>query len=139
MFVNRLCPPNVGQIGAIHPQIFTKPCTRRPDPPSLKGRREIRDEDAAARAPRRHFVLFCEPPRNISQTRSRLVEHGAVWGWINPPLLVLTYTGRPDRMSHRKWGETKQQPSKARSGHQISCSLVSLHFLCDILSGPPVN
>ena len=53
----------------------------------------------------------------------------------------LTSTGRPDRMSHRKWRETKQQPSRARSGHQISCCLVSLHFLCDtdILSGCPVQ
>ena len=32
---------------------------------------------------------------------------------------------------------TKQQPSGARSGHQISCCLVSLHFLCDIL--PPIT
>ena len=31
---------------------------------------------------------------------------------------------------HRKWRETKQQPSRARSGHH-SCCLVSLHFLCD--------
>ena len=38
------------------------------------------------------------------------------------------------RMSHWKWRETKQQPSRARSGHQISCCLVSLHFLCDILA-----
>ena len=30
--------------------------------------------------------------------------------------------------------ETKQQPSRDRSGNQISCCLVSLHFLCDILS-----
>ena len=29
---------------------------------------------------------------------------------------------------------TKQQPSIARSGHQISCCLVFLHFLCDILA-----
>ena len=28
------------------------------------------------------------------------------------------------RMSHWKWIETKQQPSRARSGHQISCCLV---------------
>ena len=50
-------------------------------------------------------------------------------------------TGRPDRMSHRKWRESKQQPSRARSawsGNQLSCCLVSLHFLCDILSGRPV-
>ena len=37
-------------------------------------------------------------------------------------------------MSHRKWRETKQQPSRATSGHKICCCLVSLHFLCDILS-----
>ena len=36
------------------------------------------------------------------------------------------------RMSHWKWRETKLQPSRARSGHQISGCLVSLHFLCDI-------
>ena len=38
------------------------------------------------------------------------------------------------RMSHRKWRETKQEPSRARLGHQISSCLVSLHFLCDILA-----
>ena len=38
------------------------------------------------------------------------------------------------RMSHWKWRETKQHPSRARSGNQISCCLVSLHFLCDILA-----
>ena len=42
-------------------------------------------------------------------------------------------------MSHRKYRETKQQPSRARSGHQISCFLVSLHFLCNTLSGHPVK
>ena len=47
-------------------------------------------------------------------------------------------TGRPDRMSHRKWRESKQQPSRSRSGNQLSCCLVSLDFLCDILSGGPV-
>ena len=41
-------------------------------------------------------------------------------------------------MSHRKWRETKQQPSRARSCYQISCCLVSLYMLCDILSGRPV-
>ena len=35
--------------------------------------------------------------------------------------------------------ETKQQPSRARSGHEFGCCLVSLHFLCRILSGRPVN
>ena len=37
-------------------------------------------------------------------------------------------TGRPGRMSQRKWRKTKQQPSRARSGHQIICCSVSLHF-----------
>ena len=36
-----------------------------------------------------------------------------------------------DGMSHKKWRETKQQLSRARSCHQIRCCLVSLHFLCD--------
>ena len=50
----------------------------------------------------------------------------------------LGLTGRPVMMLHRKWRESKWQPSRARSGHQLSCCLVSLHFLCDILSGRPV-
>ena len=47
-------------------------------------------------------------------------------------------TGGPDRMSHRKWRETKQQPTRVRAGHQVSCCLVLLHFLCHIVSGDPV-
>ena len=46
-------------------------------------------------------------------------------------------TGRLDRMSGRKWRETKQS-QVTRSGHQISCCSVSLHFLWDILSTGPV-
>ena len=42
-------------------------------------------------------------------------------------------------MSHRKWRESKQQPSRARSGNKLSCCFVSLLFLCDILSGRPVR
>ena len=37
-----------------------------------------------------------------------------------------------------KWRETKQHPCRATTGHQISCGLVSLHFLCYILSSHPV-
>ena len=33
-------------------------------------------------------------------------------------------TGRLDRMSHRKWRETKHQPSRARSDHQLNCCLL---------------
>ena len=42
-------------------------------------------------------------------------------------------------------GETKQKPSRARAGHQISCCLVYLRFLCDIpvvyktLNGLPLH
>ena len=50
-------------------------------------------------------------------------------------------TGPHHRMSHRKWRETKQQPSRlsdrARSGNQLLSCLVSLHFLWDIPSGGP--
>ena len=52
--------------------------------------------------------------------------------WLEITFLESTVIGA--RMSHWKWKETKQHPSRARSGHQISCSLVSLHFLCDILA-----
>ena len=45
-------------------------------------------------------------------------------------------TGRLDRKSHMKWRETKQQLSRARSGHQISCWLFYLHFLCDMPTLP---
>ena len=41
-------------------------------------------------------------------------------------------TGPSDRMSHRKWRETKQQLSRARSGHQISCCLVSCATSCPV-------
>ena len=37
------------------------------------------------------------------------------------------------RMPHRKWRETKEQPSRSKSGHQISCCWNSLHFLAVIL------
>ena len=55
------------------------------------------------------------------------------------PKMWETSTGWLDRMLLRKWRETKQQTSRARSGHQISCCLVSLRYLCDILSGHPVQ
>ena len=42
-------------------------------------------------------------------------------------------TGRPDRMHHRKLRKTKQQLAL------LGYCLVSLHFLCDILSGRPVQ
>ena len=42
-------------------------------------------------------------------------------------------------MPHRKWRATKHHPSRVTSGHQISCCLVFLHFLCDILSSHSVH
>ena len=59
------------------------------------------------------------------------------WRRIEQP--VSRAVGWPDRMSHRKWRETKMQPSRARPGHQISCCLVALYFLCDILLDRPVD
>ena len=54
-----------------------------------------------------------------------------------PVVLLLAFTGQPDRMSQRKRRETKQHPSRTRAGYQISCWLVSLHLMCDILSSHP--
>ena len=51
------------------------------------------------------------------------------------------YTGRPDRMSHRKWRESKQQLSWWPDLTLLGCCLVSLYFLCKIMSmsGRPVE
>ena len=48
-------------------------------------------------------------------------------------------TGPPDRMSHRKWRESKQQLILKPALALFGCCLVDLHFLCDILSGGPVK
>ena len=48
-------------------------------------------------------------------------------------------TGCGRRMAHRKWKETKQQPGTAGPGNILGCCLVSLHFLCDVLSIRPVQ
>ena len=47
-------------------------------------------------------------------------------------------TGPPDRMSHRKWRSTNEQPSRARAGYQISCclrvlSLISCATSCGVV------
>ena len=47
--------------------------------------------------------------------------------------LLLLSTGLVCRMPHRKRRESKQHPSRAKSGHQLSCCLLSLHFLWCIL------
>ena len=49
--------------------------------------------------------------------------------WPLPSIFCqsLQYTGPVCRMSQRKGRETEQQPSRARSDHQISCCLFSLH------------
>ena len=47
-------------------------------------------------------------------------------------------TGIGARMSHRKWRETKHNPSRTSSGHLISCFLFSLHFRYNILAPIPV-
>ena len=54
--------------------------------------------------------------------------------WRGASLGLCRYSARVHcRMPHRKWRETKKQPSRAKSGHQLSYCLVSLHFLGDIL------
>ena len=42
-------------------------------------------------------------------------------------------------MLFRKWREIKLQPSRARSSYQLSCCLLSLSFLCDILQSRTVD
>ena len=42
-------------------------------------------------------------------------------------------TVRVDRLPHRKWKETKQQPGTAGPGNMLGCCLVSFHFLSAIL------
>ena len=50
----------------------------------------------------------------------KLNEYGISEYAKNPdPLDALTVIGA--RMSHWKWRETKLLPSRARSGHKISC------------------
>ena len=51
---------------------------------------------------------------------------------------VMAPTGRPVRMLHRKWRETKQQLSLLPDLALLGCCLHSLHFLHDILTGHPV-
>ena len=94
-------------------------------------------------APRSEFCLVALQLTLFFSVHCHFAEPLEFLGFIYqaavPVQSVFWCTGRPDKMLHRKWRETKQQPSRARSGHQISCCLVSLHFLCDILSGRPVD
>ena len=76
------------------------------------------------------WKTLARPPRNLHRRHNRICN---IWTVTARP------TGRPDRMSHRKFRETKQQPSRASSGHHISCCLVSLHLLYSILSSHPVE
>ena len=50
------------------------------------------------------------------------------WAWI-----IGNYTACGHRMAHRKWKETKQQPSMLPGPAVPGCSLVSFHFLWAIL------
>ena len=114
--------------------------------PRFNGRGD--DESASRRLLiRPTFLHFKSATRNLyidslhtskSKSNTDLFGSAAAHTAPQPSPIALDCTGRPDRMSHRKWRETKQQPSRARSGHQLRCCLVSLHFLCDILSGRPV-
>ena len=48
------------------------------------------------------------------------------------------YTGPIDWISHRKWRETREQLIRLPELALLGCCLVSLLFLCDILSTGPV-
>ena len=54
------------------------------------------------------------------------------------PLHHVYNTGRPVRMSHRKWRETEQQLSWLPDLALLGSCLLSLHFLCDIQTGRTV-
>ena len=89
------------------------------------------------RKPYRWLLPFAPMVPNLAMSKDRdrviIPEHCSLCQGDD-----IQHTGRLDRMLHRKWRETKRQPNRAGSGHQISCCLVSLRFLCDILSGRPV-
>ena len=82
-----------------------------------------------------HAPRSATPPPQQKQTRKgteRSFRRAEIRnGGFSQPIYS---AGRLERMLNRKWRETKQQPSRAWSGNQISGCLVSLHFLCDILS-----
>ena len=89
-----------------------------------------------------------EDGRIQGQREKQIHERVKVREWKRPH--IRRHRGRPQvlqrehytvnvcRMSHRIRRESKQDPSRARSGNQISCCLVSLHFLCGILTTHPV-
>ena len=69
----------------------------------------------------RLFVLVCS-----------LLSHVVIPPHIISRMNAVSCTVHADRMSRRKWSKTKQQSCTARSGHQICCCSVSLHFSWDI-------
>ena len=52
---------------------------------------------------------------------------------------ILYRAREQDPPPHRKWKETKQQPSRETSGHQISCCFLSLQILWGILRTRPLD
>ena len=96
-----------------------------------------------------------------SQPKSQIVNHTKMAWWTKSqsrfgrwdddiitfnyniqwnPICEYSYTTVPKRrMSHRKWRETKHQPSWWPDLVLLGCCLVSLHFLCDILTSHPVH
>ena len=73
---------------------------------------------------------------------SRALEHGPLFdGYLS--IFTMTslkhHTERLHRMEHRKWRETKHQPSMLPSPAVPGCCLVSFHFLCYILCSPSVQ
>ena len=80
---------------------------------------------------RLHYVMsICTLPRG------RTAKIPLLWrDRTRPKIVRISYVPISSAGCHTGNGE---KLSRARSGNQLSCCLVSLHFLCDILSGRPV-
>ena len=120
--------------------------SRRPPPPESEATRSdlalifsasfaSRLKAAATMEPKRlkraHLAFNSE--RAEKQKRGEREKGSTQMRWLgnrypHPPTVIGA------RMSHWKWRESKHEPSRASSGHQIRCCLFSLHFLYDILA-----
>ena len=128
----------------IFTKIFTKPATSLSTlSHSIRGQkaRDNANNDVAASV---YLILHESSTGWTTRTTRYAYKFKLVSSWqMTTDSQLYTKTtrlcsGLVDRMSQRKRRETKQPPSWPRSGNQISSCLVSLHFLCDILSTGPV-
>ena len=82
--------------------------------------------------PRGDLARLCHAAADAAQEENRREKWGnARWSNRIWPLIATTACGH--RMAHRKWKETKQQPSPLPGPPVPGSSLVSFHFLWAIL------